>query len=354
MISDPVKILEHYRNLIYPVVQKQVFISNFPQQFQIPPQYQPDLEFVKNSIAEYPNRKGKYLRPVLLFLSAKAFGVPSSIALPVAAAMQVSEEWLLIHDDFEDNSLQRRGLPALQRQYSPEIAVNAGDALHIAMWNTLLSLPKKLPQPIKDKLLKEFSAMLYRTVLGQGVEIKWAQENKESLSDEDWFFVADGKTSYYTISGPLRLGAILGQAAPSQINRLTNLGVTLGRGFQLVDDILDVTSDFAGQKKQVGNDIYEGKRTILLSHLFRSIPSKDKSRLQQIMSKSRADKTAAEVQWVIQMMHEHGSIAYAKSLAQELRRQALDIFDNQLGFLKNSPEKKQLRALVSFALDRDH
>ena len=195
---------------------------------------------------------------------------------------------------------------------------------------------------------------MMRTTLGQTVDIKWFTENKLNLTDEDWYFVADSKSSYYTIAGPIRLGAIIADATPTQLQLLTKFGLQLGRVFQLVDDILDVTSDFKGLKKQVGNDIFEGKRTILLGHLLRVAGGKDKEKLTFILKKSRNEKTEEEILWVINKMHEYKSVDYARKLARKHKEKAESIFDNDLKFLSKKPERREFKNLITFILERDH
>jgi len=201
---------------------------------------------------------------------------------------------------------------------------------------------------------EEFYRILARTILGQTVEIRWNQENKTNLTDEDIFFILDGKTSYYTIAGPMRLGAILAGATPKQLEAIFEFGQHLGRAFQIKDDLLDLTSDFAGLKKQIGNDIYEGKRTIMLAHLFRKLKGKDRKRLSQIMAKKREEKTKSQVKWVIKMMEEYGSLSYAQKLAEKQAQKAREFFDKKLTFLSQQPARNHLKAGINFILKRDY
>lgn len=315
--------------------------------------HQVEFRFHWDLISEYPQRLGKYLRPTLILLTAEAMGVPKEKVLRTAAAMQLSEDWLLIHDDWEDGSLERRGGPALHRLYSPELAINAGDTLHILMWKILSSNFEILGTKTTQKLIDEFYQMLSRTAFGQTVEIKWTQENKTNLTDEDWFFIADGKTSYYTIAGPMRLGAIIAGANKSQMDRILKFGNFLGRCFQIVDDILDLTSDFKGLKKQQGNDIYEGKRTLMLSHLLHNASYEDKKKLNSILTKTRITISESEIAWVIERMYHYGSIQYAKDIAQKLAKLSYNLFEKELKFLKVEPARTQLKGGINFILRRD-
>lgn len=348
------KVLAQKRNMVWQEVQKYLRPPIFSGNLTVHPKYKPLEDFHWQLMSEYPRRLGKYLRPALVLLTAEAMGVPEKKAVLTAAAMQTSEDWILIHDDFEDGSLMRRGKPALHHLYSPELAVNAGDGLHVIMWQMLWNNRQILGEKKAAAIAQEFYQMLTRTVLGQTVEIKWTQENNRNLTDEDVFFILEGKTAYYTIAGPMRLGAILGGATAGQLEKIYEFGQALGRCFQIVDDLLDLTSDFRGLKKQQGNDIYEGKRTIMLMHLFRHATGSDKKRLVKMMAKNRGSKTAAEVTWVIKLMEKYGSLEHGRKLAEKLATQALAIFEKKLEFLKFQPARDQLTAAISFILKREY
>jgi len=189
--------------------------------------------------------------------------------------------------------------------------------------------------------------------MGQSVEMKWTQENRVDLSDDDVFFVVGGKTAYYTIAGPLRLGAILGGANEAQLKSLFDFGIPLGRCFQIRDDLLDLTSNFEGQKKQIGNDIYEGKRTIMLMHLLRNAKGSDKEKLLEILKKTREEKTAEEVAWVIEAMRRYGSLEYGQRLAEKLAEQAKNEL-KKLTWIPEGEAKQKLQMAVDFILTREY
>jgi geranylgeranyl diphosphate synthase type II len=352
-LQPAIKILESYKKLVWPEIKKYLKDPVFPSSFQIPKEYQKYTQEYWKIVKEYPERQGKYLRPTLLLLTTEAMGQKKQKALKTAAAMQLSEEWLLIHDDFQDHSLVRRGKPTLHRMFGPELAVNAGDTLHIIMWKILMD-NKDLLCPKKTSILtNEFYRMLKRTADGQAVEIMWARGEKTNFKDEDWLFIADGKTAYYSIAGPLRLGAIIANANTRQLNLLTEFGLYLGRCFQLVDDVLDLTSDFQNLKIQ-GNDIYEGKITIMLGHLLRNTNPRDKKKLLSILKKSREEKSQDEINWVISKMHRYGSLEYGRKLANNFKAKSLNIFEKDLKFLSHQPARDHLETLIHFVLEREY
>jgi geranylgeranyl diphosphate synthase type II len=274
-------------------------------------------------------------------------------AVKTAAAMQLSEEWILISDDLEDGSLLRRGKPTLHKMYNQELAINASDTLQTVMWKVLFDNLPILGVGKTTEIIDEFYSMIIRTEIGQTVEIKWFSDNKLDFTDEDWYFIGYSKSGYYSIGGPIRLGAIIAGATTKQLKLLSNFGLELGICWQLVDDILDITSDFKGLK-QFGNDIYEGKRTIILGHLLRLVTSHDKRKLLKILNKKRDEKSEDEVSWVINKMTGYGSIDYARKLAIRHKEKCERVLDEKLTFLKSEPERTKLKHLVEFILERKY
>ncbi len=349
------KVLQEKKQVVWQEIQRYLQTLLYQDGFLgIPSGYQSQVEFHHQLVSDYPCRQGKYLRPALLLLTAEAMGVPLRKAMRTAAAMQISEDWILIHDDFEDDSSFRRGKPTLHQIYGPELAVNAGDALQILMWKVLADNREILGASKTLGLIDEFYQMLSRTALGQTVEIDWMKKNKLDLNDEDCFFVIDGKTVYYSIAGPMRLGAMIAGASPKQLRAIGEFALPLGRCFQIKDDLLDLTSNFRGLKKQAGSDLLEGKRTIMLMHLWRTAAAEDKTRLLKIMAKPRAQKTDKDIVLVLALMKKYGSLSYGQKLAEDLAKQALILFEKKLGFLSCQPARDQLKATIDFVLKRDH
>jgi len=301
-------------------------------------------------ITDYPSRRGKYLRPALVMLMAEAMSGSSEKAVFTATAMQMSEDWILIHDDWEDGSLERRGKPALHRLVSSEISVNAGDTLHECMHRVLSENYRLLDVALARRVQHEFFLMLGRTTFGQYAEIKWTQDNKQDMTDDDVLFTVSGKTVYYTVAGPLRLGAILAGATDEQLQRIYAFSYPLGLCFQIRDDVLDLTGDFEGQKKQSLNDIYEGKRTLILQHLLRHCNDGERQRIESILGKPREQKTVGEVQYIRDLMDTYGSIRFAESRAEAYARDALDRLST-INFIQES-YRPLFCGMVDFILRR--
>ena len=346
MRVDFKEVLKKYRDWLWPTIRESIDkVNDYPEFCQVPKKYQKELDFHKEMVSDYPQRQGKYLRPTLLLLTAQAMGASKNKARRVAAAMQMSEDWILNHDDIEDDSPDRRGKPALHKIVGTELAINAGDGLHVLMWEMLLDSPKEIQ--------REFLTMLKRTVLGQTIELKWAKDNRK-VEQDDVMLILESKTGYYTIAGPMRLGAILAGANKNQLKTIYKFGVMLGKAFQIVDDVLDLTSDFAGLKKVKGRDIVEGKKTVMMVDLLRKSNQKDKQRIDRIMNKNRADKTEKDIGTIISLMEKYGSIDYGKKLAAKFAQEAIEIFETEMQFIKREPFRSEIRAGIDFIVNRDH
>lgn len=352
---DFLKVLKGYQLLVWPQIKDYLDNFNqFPSYCRPVSKYQKLVKFNQDIISNYPHRMGKYIRPSLVLLTASAMGYPIKKAILTASAMQTSEEWILVHDDIQDDSLVRRGKPTLHQIIGKELALNAGDGIHIAMWKMLSDNQKVVGSKLAYQIQQEFFQLLKRTVLGQTVEIKWSQENNLKLTEEDILFILQSKTAYYTIAGPMRLGAILAGATKSQLDKLFQFGIYLGYCFQIQDDLLDLTSDFAGHKKQTGNDIFEGKRTIMLVHLLKHASLADKNKIIKIYSKSRAQKTITEVKWIISKMDKYGSLDHARKLIRNYALQAQAYFNTELDFLSQNPARDQIHAFIDFLQNRKY
>jgi len=322
-------VLEHYRSIVWPFIES--YLNGRLKD-----------GFHRDIILNYPRRMGKYLRPSLVMITAGAMGLDINQTIPTAAAIQISEDWILNHDDIEDDSDQRRGEKSLHKMFGLPLALNAGDALHALNWQLIYTINNKA-------IFEEFSQIINRTTHGQTLDIKYIIDNNFNLSLDDVYQIIESKTCYYTIAGPMRLGAILAGATSDQLDLIYKFGLSLGKAFQIIDDYLDLTSTFDGQKNQVGNDIYESKRTVFLVHLLQHC--KD-PKIIEILSRPRHQKTEADVQFIIKLMQDNGSLEFGFALAKEFAATALNIFQKDLLFLNQEPFRQELAQIIDFIVNR--
>ena len=301
-------------------------------------------------VIDYPKRGGKYVRPGLLLLSCQASGGDISKAMTTAAAMEVSEDWLLVHDDFEDKSLERRGSPALQILHGDELAVNAGDHLHLIMWKILLANHESIGCNLSCLIAEKMEKFLQTTCEGQYLELSWTKSGN-IVTEEEYYEMVDRKTGWYTVIGPLQLGALIA-GNDAALEPLIKFGHNLGRSFQIHDDWLNVFSENTG--KELGGDILEGKRTLLVLHLVEKLEAagdtEDLEYVRKIFKITREEKTQADVDKIIALYKKHGCKEWVREQAKHYANEALTNLDS---IPYNDNGKAILKDAVEFIVNRE-
>jgi len=323
---DILKTLAEYREFVFVQLIKEI------------PQKEPAGHY--EILREYPLRKGKYIRPFLLLVACEMFGGSKDKALNTAVAMQLSEEWLLIHDDIEDDSDMRRGKPTLHKLYNIPIAINAGDALYLIMMKVFQKNRGILSDDLTFEIMDIIYNTLERTAEGQYLEMYWTQKVKEDFSDEDYYKIVEGKTCLYTITTPLLLGARIAGVQKEKTKFIYLLGDALGKAFQIQDDVLNLVGEEKVYGKEIAGDIWEGKLTLMFAHLIRTCTVEEKNKILSIYRKKRSEKTNDDVQYVLDLMKKYGSINYAKEKAKMFAEKAKTIFLESTKDIYN--EKKDL------------
>ncbi len=298
-------------------------------------------------LQEYPSRGGKRLRGLLVVYAGLAHGASLEACLWAGAALELFQNWVLIHDDIEDGSEERRGRPALHRLYPMPLALNAGDALHGEMWGLLVQGLEAglLPPPV----LAEFHQVVRRTAYGQHLDLLWTLSGRLDLSPEDYFRMVAHKAAYYTAVAPLRLGALLaGQTPPSLYEEA---GLKLGIAFQIMDDVLNLEGDEAYGKELAG-DLYEGKRTLILIRYLQEAPPEERTRAEALLRLPREAKPEAEVRWLWERLLASGAVAWAKEEAKRLAHKGLGALIPHLEQLPGRDAASHLQALLTALVER--
>ena len=303
----------------------------------------PELQLLSRMMLAYPMRGGKGIRSELLLLAAQAYGVQPGTAaweraLWLGVTLELFQNWVLIHDDIADDSEERRGQPALHRQYGVPLALNAGDALHAYMWAALLraELPAAYP---------EILSMIHRTAEGQHLDLAWVEEQEWNLTPADYLEMVRLKTAYYTVVVPLRLGALAGGAAPHPL--FEEAGVALGAAFQIRDDVLNLIGDAARYGKEIGGDLLEGKRTLILLRWLQDAPPQQRASVLATMKLPRSAKDPAAVAQLLGWLRDSGAVQQAQQLADEQAEQGLALLTRALQDAPGQAAAARLLSLMS-------
>ncbi|MFH1785085.1 MAG: polyprenyl synthetase family protein [Candidatus Micrarchaeota archaeon] len=295
-------------------------------------------------LAPFIKRGGKRIRPALIFLSAGATGGKYEDVLQPSIILELFHNFTLIHDDIEDNSQFRRGEPAIHISHGLPIALNSGDALYTFLWKKIVFLDIKPSKLLK--LQRLYATSFKRVVDGQGAELSWIQSGKFDVTELEYITMINGKTSAL-ISLACEVGALVGDA-PKKIRTALNVyGEKIGAAFQIQDDILNLTGNFDSYKKEIGGDITEGKRTLIVVHCLNKANGQDKSRLIEILSSHSANQN--DVSEAISILKKYGSIEYARKYAQNLVDQA----KKKLNVLPDSIDKTAMINLAEYVVNRE-
>lgn len=299
---------------------------------------------VYGMLVPFIRRGGKRMRPALSLLACGAAGGDYRLALRPAAIIELFHNFTLIHDDIEDDSQFRRGQPTLHVSHGVATALNSGDALYTFLWRALLSLdmpPKRLLA-----LQTMYADSFKRVVEGQGVEISWINNGRFDVSEKEYLDMIFGKTS--ALMGlSCEAGAFVASAKKPLRASLRRFGEAIGTAFQIQDDILNVTGDFEKYQKEIGGDISEGKRTLMVVHCLARAPEQDRKRISSILSSHSKDP--ADLEEAIAILRRSGSVDYAKAKASSLVAGAKKIASR----LPEGEDRRSLMAIADYVISRE-
>ena len=314
----------------------------------------PEVHQFYQMMLDYPLRAGKGLRPAICLLICEAFGGNPQKAMNTAAALELLQNWALIHDDIEDGSDLRRGEPCLHQKYGIPIAINVGDGLHCKMWEMLNRNAPLLGYELAFEIASEFAQLSNSIVEGQHIELSWVETNRWDLTEADYWTMCVKKTASYTCITPCRVGALIAGASKNEIDLFVDMGKNLGVAFQIQDDVLNLIGEERLYGKEIGGDISEGKRTLILIHLLNTCSQTEANRVIEIMGQRREDKDAAEIQEVLALMKQYESIQYAQQHAKTLAQKAFTQFNQTLSHLPPTQAKDIFLHLIHFFIDREY
>ncbi|MFD0345669.1 polyprenyl synthetase family protein [Kitasatospora aburaviensis] len=263
---------------------------------------------------DYPVRPCKGLRGALCLATCEAFGGRPERALNPAVTVEMFHNAFLIHDDIQDGSELRRGLPTLSAAYGVEVALNVGNATNLLGLRRLMANRRELGGELAWRLFEETELMCRQSLEGQAMEIAWIRDNACDLVPADYYRMCLKKTSWYTFLYPCRAGLLVAEGAHTEATRLDRFGWYLGAAFQIQDDVLNLVGTLADYGKEIAGDLWEGKRTLLLIHLLERCTPAERARTERYLEGTRAQRgpgAAEEVRWLSERLTAYGCVESA-------------------------------------------
>ncbi|GAB2708462.1 polyprenyl synthetase family protein [Kitasatospora kifunensis] len=321
----------------------------------------PDLVAAADALRDFLLDGGKRLRPAFCYWGWRgAGGADDSVGIAnAAAALELLQASALVHDDLMDRSDTRRGLPSMHRrfealhrergwrgdreQYGTAAALLLGDLLLI--WCDQLFVRCGLDAAAVLAAKPAFDLMRTEVMAGQYLDVlePVAGDSTDELALTRATTVLHYKSAKYTIERPLQVGAHLAGASQELVASYGAFGLPLGEAFQLRDDLLGVFGDPAVTGKPAGDDLREGKRTLLVALALRSLPRAEAARLDQRLG--AADLTATEIA-------ELSSLVAASGAPEQVELRIEALMERSLAALAAAPLKDEAARETLLALAR--
>ena len=294
----------------------------------------PLLKIILNFIFR---RKGKQMRPLLVFLSARLNGEVNESTCVAATLIELLHTASLVHDDVVDDASQRRGALSVNALWNSKIAVLTGD--YMLATGLLVSLEKN-----RYDMLEIVSEAVKSMSEGELLQLQKA--HKLNINETDYIKIIQSKTAAL-ISACTACGTASVTNDAEVIQIMKEMGENIGIAFQIRDDILDYEgNNLTGKIK--GNDIKERKITLPLIYALEKSPLAKRTHILHIVRKKK--KTKPEIEEVIKFVRDNGGIEYSALKMNQYRDKALAILDSY----PESEIKTSLKNFVLYTTSRDN
>ncbi len=285
-----------------------------------------------------PSQGGKRMRPFLVVKSSEIVGGSAKAVLHAAAAVELLHNFTLVHDDIMDNDALRRGVPTVHTVWGAPLAILAGDLMFAKAFQILLRAEAD------DRRVRNAADMLATATvaLSEGQHLDMSFEERADVSEEEYLAMISGKTAAL-FEASAKIGAILGGGSDEAVVRLGEYGRNMGMAFQIYDDYLGLTSKEEVLGKAIGNDIREGKKTLII---IRGMGSDAAPILNETLGKKSVSN--AKMARLLKQLQENGTFDYVYAKAKSYVDTAL----NSLSPFPESGARDSLTQLAEMAISR--
>ena len=300
-------------------------------------------------IWNFLGRGGKRWRPVLFLLITEAIGGDIKKVKDFVVIPELVHNGTIIIDDIEDQGELRRGKPCLHKIFGEDIAINAGNFIYFLPLLALAKTKNKFTPEVLVRAYETYIQEMINISLGQGTDIYWHKGKAKKITEKEYLQMCVFKTGCLSRMAA-KLAVVLAEGDEKLTEAVGRVAEAVGVAFQIQDDILDITlsgKERKGFGKSLGNDIKEGKRSLMVIHALEKATKKDKKRLIELLDKHTDD--LEERKAAIEIIKKYDSIEYAKKVAKKIMREAWEGADR---VLKPSLAKKRLKEFVNYLIER--
>jgi len=315
------------------------------------PQREP-RKYLYDLLADYPSRASRHMRPAICIATARAFGAPLEAALNSAVSIELLHNALLIVDDIQDESEERRGAPTMHRATGLPIALNVGSTMSVLSLVPLLGNVSTCGPQVALWIFERTIEVAQQCAEGQALELGWRFDNRLDLTDEDYLDMVMRKTCSYSTMLPIRAGAMIATRRREVPDALVRFGFLLGAAFQIQDDLLNLTGSHERYGKELNGDLLEGKRTLLIIRLLQRCSAQETAFVSRFLATERSAKKPEDVHSLLSLLTRYDCIEATRCFAQALLGAAAHDFDQSLAQLPPSRDREFLRGLIPWVIEQ--
>ena len=351
------KFLEETAPLIDKTIEKYIprkFSKNSVLFKVNPPMYSYNLEPLNKAISDpiwdMLDRGGKRWRPALFLLICEALGKEADYCLDFSIIPEVIHNGTLVIDDIEDSSELRRGKPCTYKIFQMDIAVNAGNAMYYLPLLPLMTQREKLTPEVQRDVYEVYIQEMINLSMGQAMDIAWHRDlaNAVDLGEDDYLQMCAYKTGTLARMAA-KMAAVLAGADMPLVEKLGRFAESIGVAFQMQDDILDlIGEEFAKKKGGVGQDITEGKRSLLVIFTIKKASTTDKKRLIEILNMHTSSQALRDE--AILLIKKYGAFEHVKHTAE---RMVVESWKEAEKLLPTDEAKEKLKEFAEFLIKRN-
>jgi octaprenyl-diphosphate synthase len=278
---------------------------------------------------------GKRLRPAVLLLIGRALGHADVAHHDLAATIEFIHTATLLHDDVVDGSELRRGRPTSNAAFGNPASVLVGDFLYSRAFQMMVDVGSM-------RVMRILADATNR--IAEGEVLQLLNVHDPSVTEQRYMQVVERKTATL-FEAAARIGAVLSGGDAETEDKCARYGASLGRAFQIIDDVLDYSGHVDELGKQLGDDLREGKATLPLIHALGNAKGSDRKLIEDAVRDGGGEFVA-----IAQLVQASGSLRYARSRAEH----EAEVAHAAVAGLAPSPYRRSLIDLVDFAIARDH
>ena len=353
-MEDIMRFLEEKKNMIDSKIRE-----HFPEKIGIDylerilgkTRYEYDFDSINKCITDpvwnILGRGGKRWRPVLFLLVAKAMGTDVEKIQDFVVIPEIIHNGTLMVDDVEDMSELRRGEPCIHKIYGEDVAINTSNFMYYIPLAILIKKRDEFDPRTLLRVYEIYTREMINLGIGQGLDIWWHKGKADGVTEKQYLQMCSCKTGTLARMAA-KMAVALSGGSGEQEEKIGRFAESIGVAFQIQDDILSASGERFQEKKGYGDDITEGKRTLMVIHALKKASEKDRILLLKILDMHTRDMKL--IKEALGILQKYKSIEYAKGVAKDLVSRAWKEVDPML---PESDAKEKLKAFADFLVERD-